>query len=373
MGIRYLEEVAQVVEISLCMIVKNEEAVLERCLKSVENVVDEIIILDTGSTDKTKEIAARFTEKIYDFKWVNHFAKARNKAFSYATKTFILWLDADDIFKADDAKKLKELKKKITPKTDAISMDYHLGFDGNGGVTSSIRRFRLVKAENQFKWHGAVHEYLEVFGNLEHSDIAVTHLSLDDGHDSTRNLEIYEQMKRNNETFSPRDLLYYANELTDHSKFEEAIKYYIQFIQTEKGWSEDVIRACNKLADCYSNLGIVEKARDWSFRALEYGKPKPETCCRIGHIFIEKQLFPEASYWYEQAIVNKETVGYFQNIACETWIPHLQLAVCYDKMGLTEKGNQHNELAGKYLPNDERVAYNRTYFTKRLALLETDN
>ena len=82
--------------ISLCMIVKDEEAVLDKCLKSVHDLVDEIIIVDTGSTDKTKEIAKKYTDKIYDFKWVDDFAKARNYSFSKATKDYIFWLDADD-------------------------------------------------------------------------------------------------------------------------------------------------------------------------------------------------------------------------------------------------------------------------------------
>ena len=84
-------------EISLCMIVKDEQDVIERCLESVKDVVDEIIIVDTGSTDKTKQIVSKYTDKIYDFEWVNDFAKARNYSFSKATKDYILWLDADDV------------------------------------------------------------------------------------------------------------------------------------------------------------------------------------------------------------------------------------------------------------------------------------
>ena len=72
------------VTISLCMIVKNEELVLARCLDTVCDLVDEIIIVDTGSTDSTKSIAARYTDKIYDFEWVNDFAAARNFSFSKA-------------------------------------------------------------------------------------------------------------------------------------------------------------------------------------------------------------------------------------------------------------------------------------------------
>ena len=70
------------ITISLCMIVKNEEKKLERCLSSYAPLMDEIIVVDTGSTDKTKEIASRFTDKIYDFEWINDFSAARNFAFS---------------------------------------------------------------------------------------------------------------------------------------------------------------------------------------------------------------------------------------------------------------------------------------------------
>ena len=70
------------IEISLCMIVKNEEKILTRCLDSVADLVDEIVIVDTGSTDATKKIAANYTDKIYDFTWVDDFSAARNFAFS---------------------------------------------------------------------------------------------------------------------------------------------------------------------------------------------------------------------------------------------------------------------------------------------------
>ena len=90
------------VEISLCMIVKNEEDVIGRCLECVKEVVDEIIIVDTGSTDSTVEIAKEYTNKIYNFEWVDDFAKARNYSFSKATKDYIMWLDADDIILEKD-------------------------------------------------------------------------------------------------------------------------------------------------------------------------------------------------------------------------------------------------------------------------------
>lgn len=81
--------------ISLCMIVKNEEAVLADCLDSAQNYVDQIVIVDTGSKDKTLSIAKRYTEEIYQYTWNNDFASARNESIKYATSEWILVLDAD--------------------------------------------------------------------------------------------------------------------------------------------------------------------------------------------------------------------------------------------------------------------------------------
>ena len=89
------------ITISLCMIVKNEEKILDRCLSGLADLMDEIIVVDTGSTDRTKEIAAKYTDKIYDFKWINDFSAARNYAFSKATRDYIYSADADEVLDTD--------------------------------------------------------------------------------------------------------------------------------------------------------------------------------------------------------------------------------------------------------------------------------
>src|SRR5262249_14796822 len=82
--------------VSLSMIVKNEEHNLPDCLQSIADLVDEIVIADTGSTDRTKEIAAAFGAKVIDFPWVDSFAAARNESLRHTTGDYVLWLDADD-------------------------------------------------------------------------------------------------------------------------------------------------------------------------------------------------------------------------------------------------------------------------------------
>lgn len=353
------------VTISLCMIVKNEEDVIARCLESVSDLVDEINIVDTGSTDKTKEIVKQFTDRIFDFKWIHHFADARNFSFQQATCDYIFWLDADDVLMAEDQEKFKVLKESLTPNIDAVSMNYHLSFDNEGNVSSLIRRNRLVRREKQFRWIGAVHEYLEVSGNLIESDVSVSHLPLQ--HDHQRNITIYKKLLQSGEPLSPRDTFYYANELLDHNEIEDAIFYYELFLTSKQGWVEDNINACFKLADCYSKLNDKENNVSSILRSFEYDTPRPEACCRLGHHFIEQAKNHEAIFWYEQALTIKPKPNApFQNKTFTTWLPHLQLCVLYDRLQQYELANTHNELARVYLPHDPKILHNKSYFDRLL-------
>ena len=110
--------------ISLCMIVKNEESVLARCLDSIADLMDEIIIVDTGSTDHTKEIAANYTDKIFDFDWKSDFSAARNYSFSKATKDYIYTADADEVLDETNHERFARLKTVMLPEIEIVQMKY---------------------------------------------------------------------------------------------------------------------------------------------------------------------------------------------------------------------------------------------------------
>ena len=120
------------ISISLCMIVKNEEDVIGRCLACVKDIVDEIIVVDTGSTDSTIEIVKKYTNQIYHFNWVDDFSKARNYAFSKASKDYIMWLDADDIILENDLTNLKQLKNNFQRILNTIGIFFFLLLESYG-------------------------------------------------------------------------------------------------------------------------------------------------------------------------------------------------------------------------------------------------
>lgn len=218
-----------VVTVSLCMIVKNEEDVLARCLDSVKDLVDEIIIVDTGSKDRTKEIAHTYTDNVFDFVWIDDFAAARNFAFSKAKCMYCMWLDADDVILLKDQEGFQRLKETLSPETDMVMMKYHTAFDSSGKPTFSYYRERLIANHKGYQWVGAVHEIIPPTGNIYYSDdAAVSHKKLR-VQDPDRNLRIFEKLIAQGNVLDARQQFYYARELYYHNHLKKQFKYLTHF------------------------------------------------------------------------------------------------------------------------------------------------
>lgn len=352
------------------MIVKNEEELLARCLDCVKDIVDEINIVDTGSTDKTVEIAKQYTDRVFYFEWINNFAAARNESFKYATKDYILYLDADDVITEENQKKLMELKKTLDPSVDSVSMYYDAGTDEYGNVTLRYRRNRLVKRERNFKWEGDCHQYLNVYGKIINSDIAITHKKI--RHAVGRTISIYEQKIERGDIFTPRDYFYYGNELRENGHYEKAIESYTKNINLKEGWVEDKIFACIFRADCYRYLDDLENELNSLLESFRFSPPRAEACSRIGYNFQQRKDYKTAVFWYELATkqVPDEDRWSFIYTAYHTWYPNLQLCVCYYNLGDFQKSYEHNEAARKHLPQDKRILFNKELLEKKLESLK---
>ncbi|WP_211284903.1 tetratricopeptide repeat-containing glycosyltransferase family 2 protein [Mycobacterium palustre] len=351
------------------MIVKNEEETLERCLKSVDGIPDEIVIVDTGSEDNTKAIAGKFTSRVFDFEWIDDFSAARNFAFAQAAMDYTLWLDADDVLLPEDRDKLLQLKNTLSPTVDAVSMIYHYSFDESRNVTQSNRRFRLVKTSKKFAWVGVVHEDLVAPDTYTYfdSDIVVTHEKPCGGPTSSlRNRQIYERHLAAGRPLNPVDLCHYARELEAHGEFEKAIPYFVEFLAWQ-GSGDDAqldlsLFALHTLARCYYMTGDLDKEWECALKSLELDVPRPEFSCRFAERFLKKNHFRQAIFWYELALQDpaaKSTREWgVQNYPFKTWLPHKQLGLCYYRIGDYKRSLHHNELARRYLPEDQDIETN---------------
>lgn len=351
--------------LSICMIVKNEADVLERCLTCVDGIADEIVVVDTGSTDGTPEIARRFTPNVYYFDWCDDFAAARNFSFSKATMEYTMWLDADDVIDGENRGRLLELKRTLHPAVDMVMMRYEVAFDGQGNPTLSYYRERIFRTALQYRWVGAVHEVIPQSGVVEYQEISIQHHKLHPT-EPGRNLRIFQKMLAEGKRLDPRQQYYYARELMDHGAYPEAMEQLRRFLDEGRGWLENNISACKDLAACYEAAGDRDAALHSLLRSLTYDAPRAELCCDIGNQFLERGAYRTAVFWYEVAAtrIPDDKNGGFCLPDCYGYIPYMQLCVCYDRLGEREKAEAYNELAGQIKPDDPGYRYNLDYFRK---------
>lgn len=349
-------------KLSLCMIVKNEEAVLDRCLAGAALFADEIIVVDTGSNDKTKEIAGKYTDKIYDFKWTDDFSAARNFSISKATGDYFMWLDADDVIDKANIKKINALKNSLNTDVNIVLMKYNTAFDNAGNPVFSFYRERIIKNDGTNYFDGEIHEAIPLTGKLEYSEIEINHKK-EKTNEPQRNLRIFRKMIAKGRQLSPREQYYYGRELYYNNFYFNAVSQFNQFLAEKKGLASDNIEACLLAGKCYLKLSDEDKALEMFFKSFCYDTPRGEACCNIGDFFLERGNYETAVFWYKTALncpQNPES-GFFQRDFYD-FVPLMQLCVCYDRMGNLEKAEEYNEKAGKIKPYDKSYRYNKEYF-----------
>lgn len=345
------------------MIVKDEEQTLARCLNCASTFADEIIIVDTGSTDKTVEIARSFTDKVFFFEWCDDFSAARNFSFSKAECELVMWLDADDVITPDNAQKIAALKD--GGGFDAAYLKYAAAFDGDMPTFVYFRE-RIFRRSQNFKWEGAVHEVISPRGKCVYSDVCIYHKKLKAG-DPQRNLLIYQKRISRGERFSPREKFYYGRELFFNNMLTECIAVLSDFLRGG-GWVENEIEACRTIYKALRKQGRGDEAVSALLHAFALSYPRAEDCCYLAEFFESKNQIDAAIYWYERALGSKERAedGGFVNVDFLTFIPAIRLCVLYDKSGDFRRAEQCNEIAGKAKPNDKSYLYNKEYFKTKL-------
>lgn len=349
--------------LSVCLIVKNEEETLPRCLGCVKTFADEIIVVDTGSTDGTVAVAEKYTDKIYNFEWSYDFSAARNFSLSKATCDFVMWLDADDIISAENCNKIREIMQ--NPQFDMAFLQYAAVSDG-GEPTLVYYRERILRRSKNYKFEGAVHEAVTPSGKIEYFDIAVLHNKIRAG-DPLRNLGIYQRKIRGGALLDEREKFYYGRELLFNRMYRESIAVLENFL-TGDGWAENKIEACLNLAEAYSAIGCTQKAEEALLKTFSYAPPRSAACCMLGNKFLAEGDCKTAIYWYETALSADNAVkkgGFFNPDYCG-FIPLIQLCVAYDRLGDYKRANMYNEEAGRLKPTNDSYLANKRYFSEKI-------
>ena len=297
------------VSISVCMIVKNEEAVLARCLDSLKGIADEIVIVDTGSTDRTKEIAALYTSRIYDFTWIHDFAAARNFAFSKATCDYIYSADADEVLEETDRKKFLALKEALLPEIEIVEMIYVNPADCNMVYNFTREpRPKLFKRLREFRWIDPIHETVALDPLVYSSDIEIQHRpqSMHSGRDFTAFQRELDKSGR----LSERLYSMYAKELFisgELSDFEAAVPWFEKRMVQPEVSADARAEAVCVLAKGMALQKNYEKLLAFALTELATAAVSPsELLYLLGEYYEETGRAKEAAFWYRKAALEAE-------------------------------------------------------------------
>ena len=296
------------VTFSLCMIVKNEEAVLERCLSSLAPLMDEIIIVDTGSEDATKEIASRYTERIYDFRWTQDFSEARNFAFSKAGMDYIYSADADEVLDAVNQSRLQTLKEILLPEVEVVQMKYVTSPDLNT-VLNAKKEYRpkLFKRLRTFTWIDPIHETVRMAPVVFDSDVEILHLP--QGRHEERDFHYFLLAFDRYGNLSDSMLAMYAQELFLSGKSQDFLNAEPAFEQAFRVGKAEPLR--RKIIAVLARIYRLRKNTD-DFLALTLmdalNTPCAEICCEIGEYFFQAQNYVLASEWFYVAAYETEAI-----------------------------------------------------------------
>lgn len=232
--------------ISMALIVRDAEATLERCLASLAGHVDEIVVVDTGSTDETRAIARRHTDRVFDFPWVDDFARARQAAFDHATGEWVGWQDADEVLVNGAA--LRPAVAALDARANRVLWRTFRGRDAHAQPLLTYWQERLVRHDGAHQWRGRVHEVLVAADPARPSedryfrDIRTLHEDDAGGAGTDRNLRILEAAIEGAEAAgtSPdsRTLYYLAREYSDHGRVAEALTSYRRYL-TVATWDDE--------------------------------------------------------------------------------------------------------------------------------------
>jgi glycosyltransferase involved in cell wall biosynthesis len=333
--------------LSLALIVKNEEKNLARCLSSAKGVWDELIIVDTGSTDKTVEIAKQYTDKVYHFDWIDDFAKARNFSFSKCTQPWIMWLDADDVLHPEDVANIKAEMPSIgeNPTLDYIVMNYHYfvipdeeaakekGWSLKDVSHATLARERIIR-RTKATWIGRVHEHIPVdFARSKSIDASVWHMRDEEDRvaDSNRNIRIMKLEVEERPT--ERNYYYLGQEYSDSGMGDEAVEAYTKAFEITKR-IDTKFQAAFKIARIHKALGRTEEAIEWFFKALNYHVAYREPFVDLAQVYFDKRDFSKAIVWLEAALKISEPDNPIMIIQKEYygWLPLDRLAKAYHEM-----------------------------------------
>ncbi len=322
--------------ISLCIIAKDEESCIAYAINSVKGIVDEVVVLDTGSRDKTKDKAreAYPNAKIIDYKWPEDFSIARNESLKHVTGDWVLVLDADETIAERDCKKIKDLVEDkevdgyMLIQRNYTNDDQKAFFQTTAKGYKEEREYkgfvpsplvRLFRNKKEFKFRYAVHATIEKSiienkGKIKHANIPIHHY----GFDRQDNTHTQEQKRQK----------------------------YMEILEKELKKNPEDIKQSFELALVYKNSKQAEKAKNMLQKVISMKPRFFKSYLIMGEILLDEKKIKEAVEYYEKSIKAKPNVIAYYNLA-EIFIKSRNYDKAMNYLNMALNLNKNNDILEK--------------------------
>ena len=327
------------------MIAKNEEKFIGQCLDSVKCLVDEIIVVDTGSTDKTKEIALGFGAKVYDFKWCDNFSAARNESLKHATSDWILILDADEVISIEDHSKIKEMlndtdaagflmiQRNYTDKSHAAEWVSTAGDKYKEAKAAAgwfpVPIIRIFRNDKRVGYSGLVHEKpndsLMEIGKVALLNVPIHHYGKLDADKLKEKGKMYEKIGEE-KVKEKKDYYFYfelGKQYTINKKFDKAVEAFEKSIELKN----DFFESWYMLGSVYLIKENFDNALSKLKRAQALNHNFGPIYANLGVVYAKKKELKKAAKNFATAVkLNPKDAASYKN-----------LGMCFDELGEKEK------------------------------------
>ena len=343
--------------ISFCIIGKNEENVLDKCLKALVPYGYEIIFVDTGSTDRTRDIALRYTEKVFDFHWVNDFSAARNFSICKAENEFILPIDCDEIVTEFDKERTEQL---IRENPDAIGRLLRVNeFSRDGGAFDANEFVSRLFSKKLYRYQGSIHEQVVRIDGTKSSFYSFPLKMLHFGYDGDTD-ERNKKTERNRILLleeleqAPQDtyILYQIGKtFYMEQDYVHAAEYFERAISLDMNPKLEYVQSCVQaygytlieLKRYEDALGLAGVYDEFSGTA--------DFVFLMGLIYMHNGLLNEAVNEFTKATTMEQVIVWGTN----SYRAYYNIGVIYECVGEIKKAKNYYLLAGEFAPAKERV------------------
>jgi glycosyltransferase involved in cell wall biosynthesis len=317
------------------MIVRDEEELLTNCLASLhldgKPIWDELVVLDTGSVDKTVEIARAYGATVRHFEWVDDYAAARNMCETYATGDYIFWIDGDE--RLDEGHQLiRDIVEQ--GEDDLIRPVCYVKEDDTGRPSASHMRQELLRRRGSGKWCGTVHEYLD--GGLGRPERRIVYRHCE--RTSEKRPKAYDDhvgaLGDGVKALESRALFYYMLELYEQNKYVETIAIGELLLSRETEFPFERAQAALRIGDSYRFLGNLKQTYVNYMRCIQECDIWAEPFFSLGGLYFEMGYYDRARVWLQTAVAIEEPpdMGFFDS-SIYRWRRYALLGECLNRLG----------------------------------------